>query len=233
MMQPTPEDLARDAGADMAVCDKATEGPWIVHNPRPDLGSHESRHCGPQYSPRLWAYWDNTVNNINFAALARTALPAWIRREVAAKAEIARLKAGKFTEEEFQNLCHNFSEDNICRFFQGCAEYQKKLFGRCHVEELQAEVATLREINAGFAKRIAAQSDQLSQNAERSNALVLQEREACAQIAESWGSHISAEWIRNRTGVVSEDTYEPCGECGVECVLKEGYCKGCEKEARV
>lgn len=43
--------------------------------------------------------------------------------------EIERLKAGRFTEEEFQNLCHTFSEDDECRFKAGCVEYHKKLFG--------------------------------------------------------------------------------------------------------
>lgn len=43
--------------------------------------------------------------------------------------EITRLKEGNFTEEEFQNLCHNFSADDKCRFKQGCVDYQRKLFG--------------------------------------------------------------------------------------------------------
>jgi hypothetical protein len=44
--------------------------------------------------------------------------------------EIERLLAGDFTEEEFQNLCHNFSEDDATRHAQGCLEYHKKLFGK-------------------------------------------------------------------------------------------------------
>lgn len=44
-------------------------------------------------------------------------------------AEIRRLKRGEFTEAEFQALCHGFSEDDACRFRQGCEEYQRKLFG--------------------------------------------------------------------------------------------------------
>lgn len=44
-------------------------------------------------------------------------------------AEIDRLKRGDFTEEEFQNLCHNFSADDVCRFRRGCLAYQAKLFG--------------------------------------------------------------------------------------------------------
>lgn len=46
--------------------------------------------------------------------------------------EIARLKRGDFTKEEFQNLCHNRHEKEGCTaqdFFNGCAEYQKSLFG--------------------------------------------------------------------------------------------------------
>jgi hypothetical protein len=43
--------------------------------------------------------------------------------------EIERLLRGDFTESEFQNLCHNFSEDDEARFKKGCLEYQKKLFG--------------------------------------------------------------------------------------------------------
>ncbi len=43
--------------------------------------------------------------------------------------EIARLKRGDFTEEEFQNLCHHFDENDETRFKEGCAAYQKKLFG--------------------------------------------------------------------------------------------------------
>lgn len=41
----------------------------------------------------------------------------------------ARLRRGDFTEAEFQNLCHNFSECDKERFKQGCREYQAKLFG--------------------------------------------------------------------------------------------------------
>lgn len=46
--------------------------------------------------------------------------------------EIARLKRGDFTKEEFQNLCHNRHEKEgytAQDFFNGCAEYQKSLFG--------------------------------------------------------------------------------------------------------
>lgn len=41
-----------------------------------------------------------------------------------------RLKAGKFTKEEFNNLCHETDKPMTCEeFSQGCCDYQKKLFG--------------------------------------------------------------------------------------------------------
>src|SRR5688572_30875047 len=43
--------------------------------------------------------------------------------------EIKRLRAGQFTEEEFQNLCHNLNTDDAGRFKTGCLAYQQKLFG--------------------------------------------------------------------------------------------------------
>lgn len=61
---------------------------------------------------------------------------SWNRKEVGnLLQEIDRLKRGEFTEEEFQNLCHNWSEDDICRFKQGCEDYQRKLFGFKKVED--------------------------------------------------------------------------------------------------
>ena len=51
--------------------------------------------------------------------------------------EVYRLKSGEFTEEEFQNLCHGFSEADKCKFFQGCHEYQRKLFGISERDELK------------------------------------------------------------------------------------------------
>jgi hypothetical protein len=43
--------------------------------------------------------------------------------------DICRLREGRFTEEEFQNLCHNFGDEDVVRFKRGCEEYQRKLFG--------------------------------------------------------------------------------------------------------
>jgi hypothetical protein len=46
-------------------------------------------------------------------------------------AEVDRLKAGRFTEEEFQDLCHTFTPDDRERFEAGCRAYWAKLFGAC------------------------------------------------------------------------------------------------------
>lgn len=48
------------------------------------------------------------------------------------RAEESRLRKGDFTEEEFQNLCHNLDDGDERRFKAGCEEYQRKLFGRAY-----------------------------------------------------------------------------------------------------
>lgn len=46
-----------------------------------------------------------------------------------------RLKRGDFTEEEFQNLCHNCDENDAARFKKGCEAYQRKLFGTSSIDD--------------------------------------------------------------------------------------------------
>lgn len=48
-----------------------------------------------------------------------------------ARGEVERLKAGRFTEEELQALCHEQQGEEDCprRFAAGCVEYNRKLFG--------------------------------------------------------------------------------------------------------
>jgi hypothetical protein len=53
----------------------------------------------------------------------------YLEKYDSAVAELNRLRRGDFTEEEFQNLCHNSSADDACRFRAGCEAYQRKLFG--------------------------------------------------------------------------------------------------------
>lgn len=49
--------------------------------------------------------------------------------------ENKRLREGRFTDPELQNLCHNLDEKDERAFSAGCVEYQKKLFGRCSLLE--------------------------------------------------------------------------------------------------
>lgn len=49
--------------------------------------------------------------------------------------EVARLKEGKFTPEELQNLCHNLPKENLVAFGKGCEEYQKSLFGNSYKDK--------------------------------------------------------------------------------------------------
>lgn len=49
--------------------------------------------------------------------------------------EVERLKRGDFTEEEFQNLCHNTDiQAGFDVFAKGCEAYQQKMFGRCRTK---------------------------------------------------------------------------------------------------
>lgn len=48
--------------------------------------------------------------------------------------EIVRLRSGDFTPEEFQFLCHKFSEQDREAFFAGCAAYQRKLFSKADID---------------------------------------------------------------------------------------------------
>lgn len=64
-------------------------------------------------------------------AVAVNNLPQQVLEDIAmALHELARFRRGEFTEAEFQNLCHNLSEDDACRFRAGCVAYQEKLFGK-------------------------------------------------------------------------------------------------------
>lgn len=98
--KPTPEDFARDAEADMSVCNAATPEPWYDLDSSSEMGEHHDA-CWMVISPYpddvvdAIAFSEHSVdeipdshaNTFKFIALARTALPAWIRRAVAAEAK--------------------------------------------------------------------------------------------------------------------------------------------------
>lgn len=64
------------------------------------------------------------------------------RRIAELEAENARLHAGDFTEEEFQNLCHKCDASDSLKFAEGCIAYNQKLFGE---NSGLREIAELRE----------------------------------------------------------------------------------------
>lgn len=55
--------------------------------------------------------------------------------------ENARLRRGEFTPAELQEICHNLSPNPDKReaFFEGCANYQRQVFGCAHVDQLSTE----------------------------------------------------------------------------------------------
>lgn len=62
-------------------------------------------------------------------------LEALKKRIECLECEISRLKGGKFTEDELQNLCHNLDSSQCKSFLKGCRSYQVSLFGSKMVRE--------------------------------------------------------------------------------------------------
>lgn len=99
MNQPTDNDLARDAVADLAVCNAATPGPWFYECIRsPGAPYRECDLIDVVHAPGQGPDPISVIEEVNhedaaFIALTRAALPAWIRRAVAAEAEVARLRS--------------------------------------------------------------------------------------------------------------------------------------------
>ncbi len=65
---------------------------------------------------------------IDYSATEKNIAEAIRAAEAPLQEKIERLKRGDFTEDEFQNLCHNLSADDERRFRAGCEAYQRKLF---------------------------------------------------------------------------------------------------------
>lgn len=77
---------------------------------------------------------------------------------VGLRQELVRLKRGEFTMEEFQNLCHNRHEKPGCtakEFFDGCAAFQKSMFGHSERGDKAKENDLLRSNCEGFKKLLA------------------------------------------------------------------------------
>ncbi len=76
--------------------------------------------------------------------------------------ENARLMAGNFTAEEFQNLCHSKDvQDGFEAFADGCDAYQQKMFGRCRTNERIGAMKTLQEIRDDIQNTTAGDTDRI------------------------------------------------------------------------
>jgi hypothetical protein len=102
----------RDAASDLAVCEAATKGPWLTDE---WYGSEEGGWAaiGPHHLPSEDADFDEdnepdgpvherAKKDSAFIALARTALPYWIREAVAQRERAERAEA-RWSEEKRSN----------------------------------------------------------------------------------------------------------------------------------
>lgn len=89
MNLPTPEDMQREAEADMATCNVATSGPWLsyldaVWGEPSGIGGVRCLAIGVGETRRL------VPSDAAFIAMCRTALSAWIRRAADAEKHLQR-----------------------------------------------------------------------------------------------------------------------------------------------
>ncbi|WP_035295171.1 hypothetical protein [Brevibacillus thermoruber] len=79
-------EVKRDAAADLALCEEATPGKW------------EGKHAIQPYISVFTGVVEEVIattytrGNMRFIAESRTALPHWIKRAVAAEAEVERMQ---------------------------------------------------------------------------------------------------------------------------------------------
>jgi|AGTN01.3.fsa_nt_gi hypothetical protein len=92
---PSEQDLARLAEADLAVCEKASRGPWAesFRGLSVTVNVAGGEYVATFHAAEPSLVHEQAEDNARFTALARDALPAWIRRAEAAEKELARLHA--------------------------------------------------------------------------------------------------------------------------------------------
>jgi hypothetical protein len=136
-----PDAPRRDLDADLAVCDAATAGPWVVdpeHNEPPFICSQ----AGPPRMPVLWGHWHPTPANVVFAAAAREGWPAAILRAKAAEAELAKLRFDTMTSWRDCPECGESRPHHPASSFMACADCRETR--RRRLGELEAEVERLK-----------------------------------------------------------------------------------------
>jgi hypothetical protein len=79
MTEPAEADLARDAEADLCVCEAATPGPYPVKRTIHSIPYIPNVAQFTNFDPHERVYLP-AEENCAFLVLAREALPAWIRR---------------------------------------------------------------------------------------------------------------------------------------------------------
>lgn len=82
--------MKRDAKADLELCQKATQGPWVYLNPidgvvalTNDDDDDDNHICKPEFC-------EDQEDDMEFIAESREALPHWIERAMAAEEKLAQ-----------------------------------------------------------------------------------------------------------------------------------------------
>jgi hypothetical protein len=135
-MNPTDDDLSRCAAADLAVCEAATPGEWMHDGD----GAIYCDHFEPTLADVCWRGHPSEVPQVGkdaeFIALARTALPAWIRRAQDAEAENVRLRNVIAGHEKAAALM-NAGMESQCSLMDAMKQ---------ELRSAQTEVARLRDV---------------------------------------------------------------------------------------
>lgn len=120
--------MGRDAEKDLAMCEAATPGPWQAW-----------RRNGDFIQLAKGVVVGTTEDNLQFISESREALPYWIKRAMAAEAEVERLREERdyllSVQEVIDQVAENaevYSAEYVNRLSQAAKEREKKL-----VEALQ------------------------------------------------------------------------------------------------
>lgn len=93
-----------------------------------------------------------TAQNEGFRSAAEGAERDYVKAKVRVNllsSSLTRLLDGSFTEEEFQNICHNLPHtmgpDARERFEKGCRQLQNKLFGPKHIDAIPSQSVSISQ----------------------------------------------------------------------------------------
>lgn len=121
--RPIPEPK-RDAEADLAMCEAATPGPWrygenIDHAVMTQLdltgatGPYTRRLVGRFALAQRDGYdYGQSLADVRFACMARTALPHWLHRAVEAEKRVAELEAALNQADAPRRVCEKCGDCN-------------------------------------------------------------------------------------------------------------------------